>query len=146
MPERFSWVVDEMLAGMERPGLFHSLDSDLLFLSRKGIDVIINLEETGRHYPGFDVLHLPITDMKPPDLDVYEKFLSFAEKNLSENKRIVVHCYAGMGRTNLMIASYMVRFIGLKPGEALQDVQSKRPVFMVTDEQEESLWEYYLTL
>ena len=45
MPERFSWVIEDALAGMERPGLFEPLDEDLLFLRDKGIDVIVNHDE-----------------------------------------------------------------------------------------------------
>jgi hypothetical protein len=45
MPERFSWIIDESIAGMERPGLFFPLEDDLDFLMAKGVEVIVNLQE-----------------------------------------------------------------------------------------------------
>lgn len=146
MSERFSWVVEDFIAGMERPGLFRTLESDLSFLRSKGISAIVNLEEYERDYPGFDVCHLPVRDFGPPVLDTYLRFLEFVGKKSEEKKKVLVHCHAGMGRTNLMLASYLVKKNSLKPDLALNEVKSKRPLFLVTEEQEESLWEFYYTL
>jgi len=43
MPERFSWIIDDSIAGMERPGLFFPLEDDLDFLKARGVEVIVNL-------------------------------------------------------------------------------------------------------
>ena len=45
MPDRFSWVVKDVIAGMERPGLFYPLEEDLDFLKSQGVEVIVNLQE-----------------------------------------------------------------------------------------------------
>ena len=39
VPERFSWVVEGIIAGMERPGLFNAHDEDLEFLRGEGIKI-----------------------------------------------------------------------------------------------------------
>jgi protein-tyrosine phosphatase len=46
-----------------------------------------------------------------------------------------------MGRTNLMLASYLV-YRGMEPDKALDLVKEKRPCHAVNEEQEEALREY----
>ena len=145
MPERFSWVIEDALAGMERPGLFEPLDEDLLFLRDKGIDVIVNLEEEkyAQDYPGFTVKQIPVNDFKPPRPEDYASFMEFMLAQAAGKKKVVVHCYAGMGRTNLMIAAYLMNLMKIDPGTALNVVKLKRPFHVVTWEQEESLKAYF---
>ena len=145
MPERFSWVIEDALAGMERPGLFEPLDEDLLFLRDKGIDVIVNLEEEkyAQDYPGFTVKQIPVNDFKPPQPEDYASFMDFMRAQAAEKKKVVVHCYAGMGRTNLMIAAYLMNLMKIDPVTALNVVKLKRPFHVVTWEQEESLKTYF---
>ena len=146
MPERFSWIIEERLAGMERPGLFFKLEEDLAFLKNKKIEVIINLEEDNWQYQGFEVKHIPINDFKAPKLEDFDEFVKFVNSKIQEGKRIAVHCYAGMGRTNLMIASYLIHYLGTNPDKALELVRERRPTHMVNQEQVESLSEYFYTL
>ncbi len=146
MAERFSWVVDNKLAGMERPGLYQVLQKDLNFLKDEGISVIVNFEEYFWDYPMFEVLHLPIGDFQPPNPDDFATYIEFINLKIEEGKKVLVHCHAGMGRTNLMIAAYIVHNEQEKPDIALERVKEARPVHMVTEKQEESLWEYYYSL
>ena len=120
MAERFSWVIDDRLAGMERPGLFQHLQKDLGFLKDKGISVIVNLEEYFWDYPNFEVLHLPVGDFQPPKIEDFENYMNFLLPKLEDGKKALVHCHAGMGRTNLMIAAYIVNNEGIKPDSAPQ--------------------------
>lgn len=145
MPERFSWVIEDRLAGMERPGLFSGLEEDLKFLRDKGISVIVNLEEEkyAQDYPGFTVKHIPVNDFKAPQPEDFVKFVEFATAQTVDDKKIAVHCYAGMGRTNLMIASFLMHQMKIDPGTALNVVKLRRPFHLVTWEQEESLKEYF---
>ena len=146
MAERFSWVVKDIIAGMERPGLFQNLKDDLSFLNEKGIDVIVNLEEYFWEYPEFDVLHLPIADFNPPMQDDFDNFIEFVRTKFDEGKRVLVHCHAGMGRTNVMLASYLVYKDKIDPDHALQSVKKLRPAHWVNDYQIKALWEYYNSL
>src|SRR3989304_179988 len=123
MPERFSWIITGKLAGVERPGL------------------VSVLEEHLRNWDGFEVKHIPINDFKAPKLADIGEFVKFIDSKIQEGKRIVVHCYAGMGRTNIMLASYLV-YLGMKPDKALDIVKEKRPDQSINEEQEEALREY----
>jgi protein tyrosine/serine phosphatase len=142
MPERFSWIIQGKLAGMERPGLLARLEEDLEFLKNVGISTIVNLEEYVWDYDGFRVKHIPIKDFKAPRLADIEEFVRFIDDEIRKGRRIVVHCYAGMGRTNLMFAAYLVH-LGMEPENALNLVKEKRPYYAVNEEQEEALIEYF---
>ena len=146
MAERFSWVVEDKIAGMERPGLYQQLQQDIVFLKDKGISVIVNLEEYFWDYPSFELLHMPVKDFQPPDLEDFAPCIEFINQKIEEGKKVLVHCHAGMGRTNLMIAAYIVHFEREKPDTALERVKNARPMHMVTEKQEQSLWDYYYTL
>jgi len=146
MPQRFSWIIEDSLAGMERPGSFFALEDDLEFLKNMKIDVIVNLEEYYKDYPGFEVKHIPINDFKAPQISDYEEFVEFIDFRAREKKKVVVHCFAGMGRTNVMLASYIIHHFHLDPDKALNLVREKRPIHFVNEEQEETLREYFYTL
>ena len=145
MPERFSWIVENSIAGMERPGLFYPLEEDLKFLKSMDIGIIVNLQEKEHFldHKGFIVKNIAIDDFGPPDYKDLIEFMDFVTPNLENEKKIVVHCYAGMGRTNLMLATYLMHHLRLDPDQALEEVKQKRPVHMVTYRQEEALREYY---
>ncbi len=132
MPERFSWIITGKLAGMERPGLFSGLEDDLKFLKDAGIDIIINLEEHFINYNGFEVKHIPINNFKAPKLADFDEFVKFVYSNINDGKRILVHCHAGMGRTNLMLASYLV-YLAIDPDKALDLVKEKRPYQLINE-------------
>lgn len=146
MPQRFSWIIEDVLAGMERPGSVFSLEEDLEFLKNLKIEVIVNLEEHYMDYNGFEVKHIPIHDFKAPQLHDFDEFVAFINSKVEEKKRIVVHCYAGMGRTNVMLASYLIHRQVLEPDKALNVVREKRPIHYVNEEQEEALREYFYAL
>lgn len=148
MPERFSWVVEGVMAGMERPGLFCSREEDLEFLRGEGIEVIVNLEEKehASDYEGFMVKHIPVGDFKAPALEDFEVFIDFVKDQLALSRSIAVHCYAGMGRTNLMIACFLIHHMRIDPGTALDVVRMKRPFHLVTWEQEEALRDYFFMI
>ena len=145
MPERFSWVIENMIAGMERPGLFYDLDQDLEYLRVMGIDVIVNLEEEEhfRDYKGFTVKHIPVDDFGLPELGDFEEFVEFTQSQVTKKRRVAVHCFAGMGRTNLMIASFLMHYLKIGPVTALETVKLKRPFHLVTAGQELALKEYF---
>ncbi|TDJ01661.1 MAG: hypothetical protein E2O70_03110 [Candidatus Dadabacteria bacterium] len=148
MPERFSWIIEKSIAGMEMPGLFSPIEEDLDFLKAKGIEVIVNLQEKEHllDHKGFIVKNIPINDFAPPNLEDFKDFIDFVTAQIAQEKRVVVHCYAGMGRTNLMLATYLMHHLAIDPDQALEEVRLKRPVHLVTYSQEEALREYFYVI
>ena len=52
--------------------------------------------------------------------------MDFVSAQITQKRRVVVHCYAGMGRTNLMLATYLIHHLGIDPDLALEEVRLKR--------------------
>lgn len=145
MPERFSWVLDGKIAGMERPGSLFELEEDLKFLRGAGIEVIVNLQEKEhfQQHTGFIVKNIPIEDFQAPEHAHFKEFISYVTRHIDSGRSVLVHCRAGMGRTNIMLASFLVHHLGLDPNSALDRVRISRPVHFVTFRQEEALREYF---
>jgi len=148
MPDRFSWVVKDVIAGMERPGLFYPLEEDLDFLKSQGVEVIVNLQEKEHfiEHKEFVSKNIAIDDFGPPEYENFVEFIEFVCSHIEKQKKVVVHCYAGMGRTNLMLASYIMHDMQIDADRALDEVKLRRPVHMVTYRQEEALREYYYVI
>lgn len=143
MFQNFSWLLENELAGMARPTSFVN---DFEFLKKNGIDAIVSLTETPLQRSlieefGFDYLHLPILDFTPPTLEQIGKFIKFTNEIRTKNKKIVIHCDSGMGRTGTMLAVYLVNK-GKSAKEAIYDVRQKRPGSIETKEQENIICEY----
>ena len=143
MPENFSWIIKDKLAGMERPGLVYRFEEDIEYLKRMRIGIIINLEEHSRNYDDFESKHIPIGNFNAPKQEDFLEFIDFVHSKLRLGNRVVVHCHAGMGRTNLMIASYIIYISRMEPERALEYVMERRPLFSVNEEQIQALQIYY---
>jgi len=85
-----------------------------------------------RHY------HLPIMDLGVPDQrfeTAWEEVGMILRQQLATGRKIVLHCYAGMGRTGTIAARLLVEF-GLDPELAIAQVRLARPGTIQTWTQE----------
>ncbi len=123
---------------------------DLDRLREAGIGAIVSLtEEPPPELVGetrFDLLHLPIEDMTPPDTEQVEQYVAFVDRMLARGAAVGTHCLAGLGRTGTMIACYLVTR-GMSAGEAIDHVRRQRPGSIQTELQERSIhrWEMIRT-
>jgi len=81
-------------------------------------------------------LHIPIVDFSVPTIEDAKKFVSFVEEIKSKGGKVLVHCYAGCGRTGTMLAVYLV-YQGLSSDEAFLHLRRINECFVETEEQEE---------
>lgn len=69
--------------------------------------------------------HLPIVDMDIPDQEFENVWAVEGERirhALRIGERVIVHCYAGLGRTGMLAARILVEF-GVDPEQAIRQVR-----------------------
>jgi atypical dual specificity phosphatase len=147
MQHEFSWVIENQLAGMPRPGTSAVLEDDIAFLQRQNIGLLVSLTSDtlspsllAEH--GIESLHIPVHDFQAPTMKQIVEFVENASNKLANGERVGVHCTAGMGRTGTMLASYLV-YQGSTAQEAIAKIRELRPGSIETAEQEEALQAYY---
>jgi atypical dual specificity phosphatase len=90
----------------------------------------------------FEFTYSPIRDFHAPDLIQLEKLVEWIDAKVRENKPVLVHCHAGIGRTGTIIAAYLVKK-GYGASEAIKKVRKSIPLALEVDEQVSVVYEYY---
>lgn len=149
MAYRFTWVLDDLLAGMACPGYFAELEADLDFLAEQGVRHIVTLTEFALEMPpdgAFTVHHVPVIDFAAPEHPQVIKFCELVDAAETRGECVAVHCLAGIGRTGTFLASYLMWREGLTARQALSRVRGLRREYVQSIEQEAYLddWEIWL--
>jgi pyruvate, water dikinase len=107
---RPTWVTDQLAVG-HAPMSYEDLQS----IKRQGLDAIVNLcaeyrdlYDIEKDY-GFDVFYLPVPDDKAPDMDEMDKALAWLDEAIFLEKKVLIHCRLGIGRTGTFLRSYFIR-------------------------------------
>lgn len=146
MIHNFSYIVDGVLAGSAHPGLGGMAPETAEELHRLGIGAVVSLDEYGladallAEY-GLKYLHIPVNDFDPPTLEQADEFVRFVRASAAEQRPVLAHCFAGMGRTGTMLACYLVAE-GQPAGEAVRTVRARRPGSIESRSQEEFIGQY----
>jgi protein-tyrosine phosphatase len=120
-----SWLMPEKLAKSYIPD-----NADLLEWRSAGIQSVVNLleeyyddvtQQELRH--GFTVLHSPIPDMCAPPLDQLQMIVQWIDQEIGAGRKVLVHCYAGIGRTGIVLAAYLMH-TGMPMHDALSKILS----------------------
>jgi protein-tyrosine phosphatase len=140
------------LAIMPAPNGGNRLDNEIRTLKREGASVLVSLlppneafdlglEHERAACDGHGILfrNFPIPDRGIPEST--EAFLSFLEilhNDLLKNRTIVAHCFAGIGRSSLLLAS-LLRREGLAADDAFRRITQARRA-LVPDTPEQLRW------
>src|SRR5205085_7236042 len=84
-----------------------------------------------RTYPAYvgsrniDFYHLPVKDRGIPHIKDALVFVLKIISDLSMNRKVLVHCRSGFGRSGTICACCLIHY-GVKPIQAIHAVRSKR--------------------
>jgi len=134
-PHGFSWVEKPHLAALARP----SSAEDLHWLRQQGIQVLVSLTEDRLRRDWTDdagllVFHEPLEDMEAPTEEQLDRVVSAINKALDANLPVAVHCGAGLGRTGVVLAAYLVSR-GMTAQAAIARIRRLRPHSIETEDQ-----------
>jgi atypical dual specificity phosphatase len=90
---------------------------------------------------GFDYLHVPVEDFTAPTQGQIDQVIEFVEGALAEEKKVLMHCWAGIGRTGTLLACFLVSR-GIDPAEAIARIRRQRPGSLEAYEQEYAVYQY----
>ncbi|MFX1253925.1 MAG: protein-tyrosine phosphatase family protein [Promethearchaeota archaeon] len=124
MSDIFAFMNDQIFGGS-----LPKNDEDIQAIIAKGIDVVISFEAPSISIEDANIEHIPlfIKDFGIPSEEQVKKFLSIVKERLSQNKKILVHCYAGCGRTGLMLVLISLELFHKDLKSTLQQLLEVRP-------------------
>lgn len=111
---------------------------DVNFHNYYKIDTIFNCTKDLPFIPSHKIKHtqkhyrIPVHDNLQKEEIIALGNLSFEaithlDKQLSKNKKVLVHCYAGAQRSAALVTMYVIYKYKIKPEKAIQKVKSIRP-------------------
>jgi protein-tyrosine phosphatase len=135
----FNEITDHLYAGAR---LNHG---DWYVLASLNITVNINLQaESQDRFAGATPevsLWVPTPDWFGPGIDKLQTCVRFIRLMIAENRKVYVHCNAGIGRAPTVATAYLIS-TGMHLQDALNHVRLKRPRSRPNDEQIRQLTEF----
>jgi len=123
----FYYTIDGgRLAGLPGPAY---MEWDFARLRKMGFSVVVSLECNRLNTfeiedAGFEHKKICVEDFTPPTLDQVDEFVSFVEAKLAEGKKVLVHCFAGRGRTGTMLAAFLIHR-GMSSDAAIREIRER---------------------
>lgn len=141
-PSNFSWFVEGSIAASGFPGSRRALR----WLKRQGIGSILSLtpEQIDESYAaqlGIVVSRVPMVNLKPASPEELAEAVDRLQAEAA-GKKVLVHCLAGVGRTGMVLAAYLVKTRKMSAEEAVAEVRRLRPGSVQRRSQESAVAEY----
>ncbi|MBS2030010.1 MAG: dual specificity protein phosphatase family protein [Deltaproteobacteria bacterium] len=139
-------VADGLFVG-EHPARAGELDDVLPRLKNEGIGAVVTVCEAPLDAEpladcGLRALHLPVSDYDAPSPEQLDEGVAFIQKARNDGLGVLVHCFAGIGRSATVACAYLVAS-GMDPAAAIVEVRRKRsPMCVESAAQREALLAY----
>lgn len=137
----FSWIIPEKLAGAALPGgaYVHLEDytrSDLKELYDLGVRCLVSLTDMPAFFAtacgreGLRWICFPIDNFDiPRDNAAFSFLIGEIQNSIARGVPVCVHCFAGIGRTGLVLAAAAGRLLNLGGREAIRYIKERRTAF-----------------
>jgi len=140
-PDKFSWLVDNKLAGS---GIPTSID-EVQWVIEQGIKSIVTVREEPLDddwVKDVKYLHIMSNDMGVPEFVDLVSAVDFIHRRITNNEPVMVHCLAGLGRTGTLLACYLIKHQKMSADDATQKVREERPGSIQSYPQEEIIFRF----
>ena len=144
-PDNFSWLIENKLAGSAIPT---SID-EVKWVIGQGVKSIVTVREEPLDeswVKDVNYLHILSNDMSVPEFDDLIYAVDFIHRRITNNEPVLVHCLAGMGRTGVILACYLVKYQKMSASEATEKVREERPGSIQSYPQEEIIFRFEKSL
>ena len=144
-PDKFSWLIENKLAGS---GIPTSID-EVQWVIKQGVKSIVTIREESLDeswIKDVNYLHVLSNDMGVPEFVDLVHAVDFIHRRITNNEPVLVHCLAGMGRTGVILACYLVKYQKMSASEATEKVREERPGSNQSYPQEEIIFRFEKSL
>jgi len=142
-PDNFSWIIEEKLAGSAIPTSKEEVD----WVIEEGVKSIVTIREEpleDEWIKDINYLHVNSNDMGVPEFNDLVFAIDFIRRRIEENKPVMVHCLAGLGRTGTLLACYLIKYENMSADDAVQKVREERPGSIQSFSQEEIIHKFQI--
>ena len=107
------------------------------FVENKEIKGVLNCTPSVPHKfkgKGIEYVRIPVDDsLKMLDINKMTIYLPYIVQNLrimhhDQKRNVLVHCHAGMQRSAIIVAAYLVQYYNKTPSEAIKYIIKRRPI------------------
>ena len=144
-PDNFSWIIEEKLAGSAIPTSKEEID----WIKQEGVKSIVTIREEpleDEWIKDVNYLHVHSNDMGIPEFNDLVFAVDFIHRKIEDNKPVMVHCLAGLGRTGTILACYMIKYQKMSTQDAIDFVREQRHGSIQSYPQEEIIFRFEKSL
>jgi atypical dual specificity phosphatase len=76
---------------------------------------------------GIEQLHIPTTDFTHPRIEDVERAVEFIQEHVQRGQTVYIHCKAGRARSATVAMCWLIKYRGLTPAQAQQQLLRCRP-------------------